>query len=113
MRAHCWAPTGTIRASAVVGSDGDGDDDGEAVVVVLEGVAVGEGVAERLVGAAVVGPGAAGDVLQPARDTAQTRATVPARTDMTRRTRPGYVPGSRAPEAGDAVVIRWPSCCGR
>jgi len=93
MRAHWSTPTGTMRASAVVGCDGDGDAE------VGLGVAVGEAdrVGAALVGAAVVGPGAGGEVVHAVSDAAHARAAAPTHQDMTRRTRPGYVAGARAP----------------
>jgi len=81
-----------MRASAVEGVDGEGV--GDADVGLGVGVAVGEGA--LAVGAALVGPGASGEVVHAAR-AAHARAAAPTFQDMTRRTRPGYVARARAP----------------
>ncbi len=64
---------------------------------------VGSGEGDRVVGvedgrgAAVVGVEAGGEVVQAVRAAAHARAAAPTHQDMTRRTRPGYVSGARAP----------------
>lgn len=78
-----------MRASAPVGVG-----EGETVLGVDEGVGVGEalGVGDVLDAVRLADVGdALGEVVHAARAAAHTR------TEMTRRTRPGYVPGSRAP----------------
>ena len=99
-----------MRASAVDGVLGDGE--GEADVG--SGVGVAEAAGELLVGAALVEPGAGGEVVHAAR-AAHASAAAPTLQDMTRRTRPGYVARARAPVSVrlvDQPVIRSTSCCG-
>lgn len=64
---------------------GVGSGDGDPVVGVEDGR-----------GAAVVGSEAGGEVVQAVR-AVQATAAAPTHQDMTRRTRPGYVAGARAP----------------